>query len=83
MSAKMEVKVYGAGCDKFFQTVRSFNTVLKKYDDASEVVEITDGKKIAVRGITNLPAVFINGKLILQGEGVSEERAKEILQTSV
>ncbi len=41
--------------------------------------EITDGKKIAARGLVNLPAVFVNDKLILQGQGVSKDKARELL----
>ena len=45
--------------------------------------EITDGKRIAARGVLNLPAVFVNGKLMIQGEGVSEDKAGELLQKAV
>ena len=80
MGTKMKVDIYGAGCDKFFQTVKSIRYAIQKYDIACEYNEITDGKKIASHNITSLPAVFINDKLILQGEGVSVEKARDILE---
>lgn len=80
MNTKGKIDIYGAGCDKFFQTVSSFRNVVQKCSAAWEVKEITDRKKIAVQGLVNLPAVFINDKLILQGEGVNREKARELLR---
>ena len=79
MDTKRKIDIYGAGCDKFFQTVNSFRNAVQKCSAAWEVREITDRKKIAAHGFINLPAVFINDKLILQGEGVSREKARELL----
>ncbi len=79
MDTKREINIYGAGCNKFFQTVSSFRNVVQKCSAAWEVKEITDRNKIAARGLVNLPAVFINDKLIFQGEGVSKEKAGELL----
>lgn len=81
MRNETKIEIYGAGCDKFFQTVNSFKEVVQKRNIAWEVQEITDGRKIAARGIVNLPAVFINGRLLSQGEGITIERAGELLRT--
>lgn len=83
MGKKITVEICGAGCDKFFQTVDSFRKAVRNYNAAGKVVEITDGKKIAARGVLNLPAVFVNGKLMIQGVGVSEGKAGEILRKAV
>lgn len=79
MNTKGKIDIYGAGCDKYFQTVSSFRNAVQNCSAAWEVREITDGKKIAARGLMNLPAVFFDDKLILQGEGVSKEKARELL----
>jgi len=76
------IEIYGAGCDKFFQTVDSFKKAAGRTGTTGEVREITDGRKIASRGIRNLPAVFINGRLLSQGEGVTVEKAAELLRTT-
>ena len=81
MRNQAKIEIYGAGCDKFFRTVNSFKKVVRKSNIAGEVQEITDGRRIAARGIVNLPAVFINGKLLSQGEGITVERAGELLRT--
>ena len=83
MHTKMKVEIYGAGCDKFFQTVNSFRRAVRKCNVAGKVEEITDGKRIAAQGFLNLPAVFINDKLIIQGERVSEEKAGEFLREAI
>ena len=83
MDTKRKIDIYGAGCDKYFQTVSSFRNAVQKCSAAWEVREITDGKKIAARGLMNLPAVFINDKLIFQGEGVSKEKARELLLSAL
>lgn len=79
MDVKRKIDIYGAGCDKYFQTVSSFRNAVQKCSAAWEVKEITDRNKIAAGRLVNLPAVFINGTLILQGEGVSKEKAGELL----
>lgn len=79
MDTKRKIDIYGAGCDKFFQTVSSFKDAVQKSSTTWKVREITDRKKIAAHGFINLPAVFINDKLIIQGEGVSKEKARELL----
>ena len=83
MDKNIKVEVYGAGCDKFFRTVDSFRKALRKWNAAGKMEEITDGRKIAARGVLNLPAVFVNGKLMIQGEGVSKEKADELLWKAV
>ena len=82
MDTKRKIDIYGAGCDKYFQTVSSFRNAVQKCSAAWEVREITDGKKIAARGLMNLPGVFFDDKLILQGEGVSKEQARELLMSA-
>ncbi len=83
MDKRFKVEIYGAGCDKFFRTVDSFRKAVRKRNAAGRVEEITDGKRIAARGVFNLPAVFINEKLVIWGEGVSEEKAEELLRKAV
>ena len=83
MDKKVKVEIYGAGCDKYFQTVDSFKKAVRKCGAGGKVEEITDGKQIAARGIVNMPAVFVNEKLMVQGEGISEERAEELLRAEV
>ena len=81
MRREVKVEAYGAGCNKFFQTVNSLKKAVKKSNIAGEVQEITDGKKIAACGIVNMTAVFINGRLLSQGEGITVEKAGELLWT--
>ena len=46
MRREVKVEVYGAGCNKFFQTVNSLKKAVKKSNIAGEVQEITDDKKL-------------------------------------
>ena len=79
METKTQIEIYGAGCGKFFRTVNSFTSAVRKCGVPWDVRTITDGGRIAARGALNLPAVFINGRLISQGEGISEEKAVALL----
>ena len=81
MRREVKVEVYGAGCNKFFQTVNSLKKAVKKSNIAGEVQEITNDKKIAACGIVNMTAVFINGRLLSQGEGITVEKAGEFFRT--
>lgn len=53
--------------------------MVQKMNGACEVEEITDRNQIAAHGRVQLPAVFIDGKLVFQGEGVSREKAGELI----
>lgn len=78
MVKKTKIEIYGAGCDKFFQTMEAFRQTARSLPGAWEVEAVTDPKTIAAHGPMNLPAVFINGKRVLEGQGVSRKKAEAL-----
>ncbi len=77
---KEKIEIYGAGCDKYFETLNNMKKVVKNKNIAAEIVEITDGKKIAEMGIVNMPAVRVMGKIVSQGRTVSQVEAMQMLE---
>lgn len=83
MEKELKIEICGSGCEKFFQTVDSLKKAVRNNRMTGTVEEIIDGRKIAARGRLNLPAVFVNGRLVSQGEGLTPESAGELLRTAV
>ena len=77
---KEKIEIYGAGCDKYFETLNNMKKAVKNKNIAAEIVEITDGKKIAEMGIVNMPAVRVMGKIVSQGRAVSQAEAMQMLE---
>ena len=67
-----KIEICGSGCDKYFETLHNFQTIVNKERIKADIIEITDRNIIATKCISNMPAVFINGKLISQGKALSE-----------
>lgn len=80
---KEKIEIYGAGCDKYFETLNNMKKAVKSKNIAAEIVEITDGKKIAEMGIVNMPAVRVMGKIVSQGRAVSQAEAMQMLETYI
>jgi len=62
------IKIYGMGCNKFFETIKNTKFVLNTGKKKAAFSIVTDRNEIAKAGFTNLPAVIINNKLISQGD---------------
>lgn len=77
---KEKIEIYGAGCDKYFETLNNMKKAVKNKNIAAEIVEITDGKKIAEMGIVNMPVVRVMGKIVSQGRAVSQAEAMQMLE---
>lgn len=80
---KEKIEIYGAGCDKYFETLNNMKKAVKNKNIAAEIVEITDGKKIAEMGIVNMPTVRVMGKIVSQGRAVSQAEAMQMLETYI
>ena len=80
---KEKIEIYGAGCDKYFETLNNMKKAVKNKNIAAEIVEITDGKKIAEMGIVNMPDVRVMGKIVSQGRAVSQAEAMQIMEKNI
>ncbi|MCM1245779.1 MAG: thioredoxin family protein [Roseburia sp.] len=74
----MVVEVVGRGCNDYFAILDEVNRFASKKHDV-EVVEVSDGAKIAKYGLNMLPALLVNGTVRWQGVGVKKEEVKTML----
>jgi len=75
-----QIKIYGAGCDKFYQTIRNIKNVLSTGGVKASFSVITNSSEIVKKGAINLLAVIIDNKLISQGSILSVEKIKKELE---
>lgn len=75
----MKIEVYGSGCNKYFELVGNIKKVIREMNGDMEIKEITNPKDIVKKGFTNLPVLAISGSIISQGEVLSVEALREIL----
>ncbi len=76
----MKVEVFGAGCARCEKTHQVFINAAAELGLAVDIVYITDMSTLAARGILTTPAVYVDGKSVMQGRIPTPREAKDILQ---
>lgn len=63
----VKIEVFGTGCPKCRKTEENCKKAVKELGIKAEVVHIYDPAEALKRGITDSPAVVIDGKLVVGG----------------
>ena len=63
----MKIEVLGSGCAKCKKAESNIVSVVERLRLDAKVIHVTDLNKILDRGVMMTPAVFINGKKVLEG----------------
>ncbi len=64
----MKIEVLGSGCSKCRKTEKMISDVVRKLGLKAEIVHVTDLNQIVDRGVMMTPAVFINGRKVMEGK---------------
>jgi len=64
----MKIEVLGAGCPKCKKTEKNVKKAVKRLGIEAEVVEVFDMPEVVSRGVTETPAVMIDGELEIAGK---------------
>ena len=75
----MEIKILGTGCAKCKTLYRDVDEVLKERRMKAKLVKIEDIGEILKYGVMSLPAIVIDGKVAMQGGGLSKDEIVKIL----
>lgn len=75
----MEIKILGTGCAKCKTLYRDVEEVLKERRMEAKLVKIEDIGEILKYGVMSLPAIVIDGKVAMQGGGLSKDEIAKIL----
>lgn len=75
----MEIKVLGTGCSKCKATYEMVNKVVKENNINATVTKVEDIMEIMKYNVMNMPAIVIDGKVVLSGKTPSEKKIKNLL----
>lgn len=75
----MEIKVLGTGCSKCKATYETVNKVVKENNINATVTKVEDIIEIMKYNVMNMPAIVIDGKVVLSGKTPSEKEIKNLL----
>ena len=75
----MEIKVLGTGCSKCKATYEMVNKVVKENNINATVTKVEDIMEIMKYNVMNMPAIVIDGKIVLSGKTPGEKEIKSLL----
>ena len=75
----MEIKVLGTGCSKCKATYETVNKVVKENNINATVTKVEDIMEIMKYNVMNMPAIIIDGKVVLSGKTPGEKEIKNLL----
>ena len=75
----MEIKVLGTGCSKCKATYEMVNKVVKENNINATVTKVEDIIEIMKYNVMNMPAIVIDGKVVLSGKTPGEKEIKNLL----
>lgn len=75
----MEIKVLGTGCSKCKATYEMVNRVVKDNNINATVTKVEDIMEIMKYNVMNMPAIVIDGKVVLSGKTPGEKEIKNLL----
>lgn len=75
----MEIKVLGTGCSKCKATYEMVNKVVKENNINATVTKVEDIMEIMKYNVMNMPAIVIDGKVVLSGKTPGEKEIKNLL----
>ena len=75
----MRIEILGSGCARCHGLKDSVRKALEKLGRDAEVVDVTDMQQIMAYGVMAVPALVIDGKVMLAGRVLSPEEAKKAI----
>ena len=75
----MEVKVFGSGCERCKETENLVKSVIQETESNATVEKVSDIREMMSFGIMAIPAVVIDGKVMIAGAVPSREALREWL----
>ena len=75
----MEIKVLGTGCSKCKATYETVNKVVNENNINATVTKVEDIMEIMKYNVMNMPAIVIDGKVVISGKTPGEKEIKNLL----
>lgn len=77
----VKIEVFGVGCPKCKKTEENCKQAVRELGIRAEVTHVYDQAEALRRGITDSPAVVIDGKLVMSGRVPEVQEIKKWLGT--
>ena len=76
----MKIEVFGTGCPKCNMLEANVKKVLKELGLEAEVVKVTSIDEMVERGLITMPAMVIDGELVVAGRVPSTAEIQDLVQ---
>lgn len=76
----MEIKVLGTGCSKCEKLTKAVKDAVGELKAEANIEKVEDIEKIMSYNVLSMPALVINGKVVLSGRVPSLNETKELIQ---
>ena len=76
----MKIQILGTGCTKCNQLMSLTQKAVQEMGVDAEIIKVSDINEIIAFGIMTIPALVIDGKVILRGNVPSLSELKEIIK---
>lgn len=78
---RMRIEVFGTGCPKCNMLEANVRKVLKELGVKAEVVKVTSIDEMVERGLMAMPALVMDGELVVAGRVPSVAEIRDLVQT--
>lgn len=79
----LKIEVYTSTCGKCKKLEQIVHEAVDELKIDAEIVKLQDGIEVRERGVTRVPAFFINGKLVLEGRVPLVSEAMDLIKDAV
>jgi len=79
----MEIKVLGSGCCRCKKTFDTVKQVIEEDKVNANLEYVTDIAKILDYSIMSMPAIVIDGKVVLNGQVPSASEVRQLLNNQI
>ena len=76
----MDIKILGSGCSRCKKTYETVKRVVEEDQVEGTVEYVTDIAKILDYDIMSMPAIVIDGKVVLNGQVPTADKVRELLE---
>ena len=76
----MDIKILGSGCSRCKKTYETVQRVVEEDQVEGTVEYVTDIAKILDYDIMSMPAIVIDGKVVLNGQVPTADKVRELLE---
>jgi|GEM_PF-752306 len=83
MTMTIKIEVYTSTCGKCKKLEQIVHEAVNELKLDAEIVKLQDGIEVRNRGVTRVPAFFVNGKLVLEGRVPLIREAMDLIEDAI